>query len=309
MALRSTKTDDLKQRDYSDIMPGLSFVRDAAPDSLPLNRGLQIASILQTTLDINKIIELFAEEIKTSVPYASMSYRNLKHGIDITLGEPGRHACTYRLVVAGDLLGELTVTRRKRFANSDTVLLERLLCSLIYPLRNALMYSEALRAAFIDPLTGVNNRTTMSAVVKREIELARRHGTPLSLIILDIDHFKVINDTYGHATGDCVIKALADCVTDCIRRTDILFRYGGEEFTVLLSNTSTEGALLLAERIRRTVEKIQCPTNNLCLNMTISLGVAYLIPEDDDKQLFERADTALYRAKFEGRNCVRLAAV
>ena len=308
MALRSTKTSDLnKDRDYGRIIPGLGYTDGSDSDSSSVNRALQISSVLQTTLDVHKIIELFAEEIRASVHQDSICYQNPPQAVDITLGEPARNSCTYRLVVGSESLGQLMLTRKKRFTSGETVLIERMLCSLVYPLRNALMYNEALRAAFIDPLTGVNNRTTMNSALKREIELARRHATPLSLIILDIDHFKVINDTYGHAAGDRVIKSLADQVTDCIRRTDILFRYGGEEFTVVLSNTAADGALLLAERIRRTVETIECAHNECCINVTVSLGVAYLNPADDDRLLFERADSALYRAKDEGRNCVRLA--
>ncbi len=218
-----------------------------------------------------------------------------------------RHVCSYRLVVAGEELGQLTFTRRKRFSAPETRLLEDLLCSLVYPLRNALLYHAALKAAFMDPLTGVNNRATMSTTFNREIEMARRHAMPLALAILDIDHFKLINDKYGHAAGDCVLKQLAQTVMRCIRNTDILFRYGGEEFTVLLSNTAPGGAVLLAERIRRAVEKTACAYNDTTMPVTVSLGVAFLKEGDTEVALFERADNALYQAKYEGRNCTRLA--
>lgn len=308
MALRSTKTGNLQERDYGQAIPGVNYADGPEADPLYLNKTRHISSVLQTTLDVNKVVELFIDEIRSSIAHDSATFQNERHGIEINLGEPARHSCSYRLVVNGESLGELRLTRKKRFSNAETALLERLLTALVYPLRNALMYSEALRAAFLDPLTGVNNRTTLGVALKREIELARRHGTPLSLIILDIDHFKVINDTYGHATGDRVIKALAECVTDSIRRTDILFRYGGEEFTLLLSNTAQEGALLLAERVRRKAEKIVCEQHGARISVTVSLGVACLGEHDDEKQLFEKADSALYCAKYEGRNRVKIAA-
>ncbi len=99
---------------------------------------------------------------------------------------------------------------------------------------------------------------------------------------------------------------MAERVTECIRSSDILFRYGGEEFTVLLNNTTLDGALLLAVRIRHTVELSECDYNNKLINMTVSMGVSYLNGEDDEQRLFEKADSALYQAKSEGRNCVRL---
>lgn len=307
MALRSRKSDEFKERDYSRLLPAVNFANETLPDTQTLNRTVQIAALLQTTLEATKLIELFAAEIKHSVAYDSLSYLSPKHDMDMTHGERARHSCNYRLVAAGEVLGELVFTRKKRFTHHETATLENLICGLVYPLRNALLYAEAVRAAFIDPLTGMNNRATMDPTLQREIEMARRHNTPLSLIILDIDHFKVVNDTHGHAMGDRVIKALADCLVDCIRCTDILFRYGGEEFTILLSNTSPEGALLLAERIRRMVEKIECFDTDVCVRTTVSLGVAYLCPGDDAAHLFEKADGALYCAKYEGRNCVRLA--
>lgn len=266
----------------------------------------KITSVLQTTLEVSKLIELFAAEVQGAVAHNHVSYRNPAQGIDLSLGESARHSCTYRLLLLGQSLGELTFTRKKRFSEAEIQLIESLLTGLVYPLRNALLYHNAVQAAFKDPLTGVNNRATMSVVLRREVEIARRYGTPLSFIIMDIDNFKTINDTYGHATGDVAIKSLVECVTECIRSTDILFRYGGEEFTVLLNNTTPDGALLLAERIRHTVELSEYDYNNKLINMTVSMGVSYLNGEDDEQRLFEKADNALYQAKTEGRNCVRL---
>ncbi len=272
------------------------------------DKTLKIASVLQTTLEVSKLIELFAAEVQGVVAHNHVSYINPAQDVALNLGDLARHSCTYRLLPLGQALGELSFTRKKRFSEAEIQLVEGLLAGLVYPLRNALLYHEALQAAFKDPLTGVNNRATMNVALKREVELARRYGTPLSFIIMDIDNFKTINDTYGHATGDVAIKSLAERVAECIRSTDIMFRYGGEEFTVLVSNTAPDGALLLAERIRHTVELSECDHNSKLINMTVSLGVSFLNGEDDDQKLFEKADNALYQAKSEGRNCVRLLA-
>lgn len=241
------------------------------------------------------------------IPHQSILYEHPEQNIRLELGTSAKHSCTYQLAAAGQSLGQLTITRKKKFDLQETMLLEHLLCSLVYPLRNALLYKGALTAALRDPLTGVNNRAAMNSAVAREIELARRHNTPLSLIALDIDHFKQINDEYGHTAGDFVLKAIADCISECIRSSDMLFRYGGEEFTILLSSTDKDGALLLAERIRRAIYTSNYSYGSELIPTSASLGVACLNSEDNAQTLFERTDMAMYDAKNTGRNCVKFA--
>jgi len=270
-----------------------------------LNRALQIVSVLQTTLDYEALIEIFSQEISVMVPHQSVLYEHQTQDIKIEVGSPAKHSCTYQLSAAGQSLGQLTITRSTVFDNQETALFEHLLCSLVYPLRNALLYKGALTAALRDPLTGANNRAAMNAAVIREIELAHRHNTPLSLIALDIDLFKQINDEYGHTAGDCILQAVVERITDCTRSSDMLFRYGGEEFTILLSNTDKDGAMLLAERIRRTIYTSSYKYGEVQIPTSASLGVACINSNDDALTLFERADMAMYKAKDAGRNCVR----
>ncbi len=172
------------------------------------------------------------------------------------------------------------------------------------PLKNTLDYTQAIQSALHDPLTGALNRFSMNSIFNREMELSNRNKTPLSLIALDIDFFKQVNDTYGHATGDCVLKHLTECIRQFTRTTDALFRYDGEEFTLLLNNTSLEGARQLAERIRETVQNTPCICNGQNIYITVSMGISLFQPEDSQTSLFERADQALYQAKKSGRNQV-----
>ena len=123
--------------------------------------------------------------------------------------------------------------------------------------------------------------------------------------MIDIDNFKSINDTYGHQVGDCVIKSLANCLTNCTRGSDYVFRYGGEEFTVLLSNTDIKGAKQLAERMRAAVENVVCICDDVNVSYTVSIGVTQLGNNDTVTKLFTRADKALYNAKKAGKNCVK----
>jgi len=272
-----------------------------------ISAALRLNTVLQTTLDINILMKMFADELSIQLSYDGLTYRNHHRDLDISFGKAARNKCSYRLLVGEEIFGELTLSRRRKFTDREILLVEHLLCGLVNPLRNALTYLDAVRAALKDPLTGANNRAALDNILTREVELARRHRTPLSLIVMDIDKFKSINDRFGHAAGDSIIRAFSNVVSQVIRKTDMLFRYGGEEFVVVMSNTARHGALLLAERIRREVECMEIRVGKDALPVSVSLGVASLISNEDDHALFERADAALYQAKSAGRNCVRLA--
>ncbi len=273
------------------------------------DQALMIASALQSTLDLDKLIEIFSMEIQSLLPHSGITFVSEDDQDRLAHGKPGRHRCSYRLVVAEQPLGELTISRGKPFEPNESLLLEYLLCGLVYPLRNALMYKRALTAALKDPLTGVNNRSALNAALVRETELARRHGTPLSIIMMDIDFFKQVNDRYGHLAGDFVLRSIADAITNCTRRSDIIFRSGGEEFLIVLSNTDGKGARLLAERVRRTIASGDYRYGDHQILVTASFGVACYTTGESSDELLEKADRALYDAKADGRNCVRCARV
>ncbi len=284
-----------------------SHMAPIGPDQAAWSKGLEISGALQTTLDAERIIELFYQKVNGLVMHDGLRYRHPDRGLDLQIGTVARHSCSYRLVVGEQSMGELVFQRGRKFSMHETQLLEHLLCSLVYPLRNALLYRDALQSANTDPLTGLNNRAALACALRREIDLAQRHGTPLSLVVVDIDHFKTINDTHGHTVGDNAIQAFSKCAVRTARGSDILFRYGGEEFVALLSNTGTNGALLLAERLRRAVSEMPLMCGDICFNMSISAGLATLQQDDSGESLFNRADSGLYMAKQEGRNRVRIA--
>lgn len=159
----------------------------------------------------------------------------------------------------------------------------------------------------IDALTGLHNRRWLEDVYTREIHRCNAGNYALTAIMLDIDHFKHVNDTYGHLVGDLVLKTVAQTIIDSLRPTDLPVRYGGEEFTIFLPETSTENARVIAERLRSNMEKtkIALPSGQL-INVTISIGLAERIPEDTVRSIIDRADQALYNAKENGRNRVCL---
>lgn len=288
----------------SDVLAAYPTPSINEPARYSSERLLQISSALQTSLELQQLIETFAHEVKVTVPVDGVRFYNLQHDIDIKVGRNGAFQCAYHLTVNEQSLGEVTFMRKSNFTLSQSNELELLLRSLVHPLRNALMYRTALLKAQRDPLTGVYNRAALTDTMTRDVELAQRHRVPLSIIVLDIDHFKNINDTYGHTAGDCLLQGLVECANHSIRRCDMLFRYGGEEFVVLLNNTDEKGAFRLAERIRRNVEKEAYICSGQTIHMTLSAGVAQLKKYDIEASLFERADQALYQAKSNGRNCV-----
>jgi diguanylate cyclase (GGDEF)-like protein len=157
--------------------------------------------------------------------------------------------------------------------------------------------------ASTDPLTGLPNRRSMDSMLGHALVRARAQQLPLSVVMLDIDHFKRINDTLGHAAGDAVLRALGDGLRKGVRPSDSIARWGGEEFLLLLPGTRLDGALVVAERTRRAVRDILVPGYPE-LRITASLGVAGMLPQDDAESLVHRADSALYQAKHAGRDRV-----
>jgi diguanylate cyclase (GGDEF)-like protein/PAS domain S-box-containing protein len=169
---------------------------------------------------------------------------------------------------------------------------------------------ELERLATTDPLTGLANRRAFMVRAGEEIERAARHGRPLSVVMIDVDHFKAINDRHGHEAGDRVLARVADMVRATIRKAaDFAARFGGEEFVLLLPETPVGGAWALAERIREAFETTAVDTAGGAVSFTASFGVEQFRPELDDgiETVLRRADDALYRAKASGRNRVYLA--
>lgn len=155
-----------------------------------------------------------------------------------------------------------------------------------------------------DELTGIRNRRSFNEMMEREIGIASRYRRPLSLMLLDLDHFKKINDTMGHAIGDEVLRVAAEVLSKAVRETDVPFRFGGEEFAVLMAETDLVSASGIAERIRGAVETTPVSTEKGVVRLTVSIGVTGFQSGESVDQFLTRADMALYRAKSEGRNRV-----
>ena len=173
----------------------------------------------------------------------------------------------------------------------------------------AMFVAEATRRlqneARMDPLTGLRNRRAMEEVASEEMRLSMRSGEPLSMLVLDVDHFKKLNDTWGHALGDRALRAIGGVLLTVTGADERVMRMGGEEFAVLLPGSESEAARQVGERLRATVEGLRMSEKNDVMSFTVSIGVGEWKPGDESwMEMLHRADQALYRAKHEGRNCV-----
>ncbi|MER0239697.1 GGDEF domain-containing protein [Fulvimarina sp. MAC8] len=159
-------------------------------------------------------------------------------------------------------------------------------------------------AALTDPLTGMHNRRFFDEAMRHYLEEFEKIGRPLGFMLLDLDNFKSINDTYGHDVGDQVLKTVANCLFDFTRHHDVVARLGGEEFAVVAPNMGKSDCAAFAERIREAIGNLVIRTGNLSLRVTVSVGVAVSQRNDEIGQFYKRADVNLYHAKQTGRNRV-----
>ncbi len=168
------------------------------------------------------------------------------------------------------------------------------------------MYTQTKELSITDALTGLHNRRHFENTADREFLRAARYKNPLTFAIVDIDYFKKINDTYGHLCGDKILKEVAFLINDSFRKTDMVFRYGGEEFVIILTETDEQGARIPLERLRKNVENNDFVFKTQKLRVTVSIGYSSDVEHAEDAtELFEFADNALYKAKENGRNQIK----
>ena len=216
------------------------------------------------------------------------------------------------LITEGKNVGFLVAkSTENEIIKKDIEYLEQLSNQIAITINRANVYAEILKHATLDALTGFYNRHQLEERIKQEVANAKRQHAPLCGIMTDIDFFKNVNDSYGHAAGDLVLKTIAKVIRGQLREYDIAGRYGGEEFSILLPFTKINEAQMVAERLRQTVEnkvidisKVAPDSEQKNIKITLSLGIYEIKEQDSDEDLMKKADKALYQAKNTGRNKV-----
>jgi diguanylate cyclase (GGDEF)-like protein len=214
--------------------------------------------------------------------------------------------CCFPLVVAGQAIGVLGVSEQQRTltANAESVLTAAA-ALMAAAVRTAQLLTELRETAVIDPLTGCVNRAHFIQAMTAELRRTRRTGSPLSVLMVDLDRFKQLNDRHGHLSGDAALAAFARRTKELLRHSDVRCRYGGDEFLILLADTPITGALHVAEVLRREIEALDLRPSGRQMAFTASIGVATAVPGEIDPTLcIQRADRALYVAKRAGGNRV-----
>jgi diguanylate cyclase (GGDEF)-like protein len=202
-------------------------------------------------------------------------------------------------------VGQLALAVREPSHHQDLALAEVLARELAGPIRMVSLVEESQQLSRVDPLTGLMNRRAFREHLELEIGRSRRHSTPLSCILFDIDHFKNINDHRGHASGDSVLSSMGELLRRVARQADVNCRWGGEEFVVALHHCDLAGACIAAERLRVEVQACRIfDSNGELIPVTASFGVAEFHTDDTIDTLVDRADRAMYEAKTSGRNRV-----
>tara|TARA_R110000851_G_scaffold197967_1_gene349079 strand:+ start:2182 stop:4254 length:2073 start_codon:yes stop_codon:yes gene_type:complete len=201
----------------------------------------------------------------------------------------------------GELEGVLVLPKAKALNYKQLSIVSNVLVSLSGVAARYRLVAELTQKAHYDQLTGLVNRRFMDELLVNEIERCRRYGSPMTVLLLDIDHFKSINDTFGHDAGDRVLETVASRLKAAVRSVDSVARWGGEEFIVMLAETNLSSAVVVGENIRKTVERGEYALNR---PVTVSIGVSQLKKDDTVDSLLKRADVALYDAKEKGRNQV-----
>ncbi|MDH5183104.1 MAG: GGDEF domain-containing protein [Gammaproteobacteria bacterium] len=266
-------------------------------------QALNLLAKLHTSLDIEQLLKAFHQGIQVDLPELAFTVDCPDCYVPIPVN-CGTKQWQFHIIIDDDYLCDLSLYSPAEIKQDLAEQLNLWLRVLAYPLRNAIHLHKMRMQVFRDGLTGVQNRIAMDQSLGREVASAQRHHTELSLLIIDIDHFKSINDRYGHSRGDIALQTTTRIMRNCLRNSDQIFRYGGEEFVILLTHTEPVGAYILAERIRQSMAEGDHLIGDIRIPITVSIGFSAMQWNDTSESLFNKADKALYTAKNTGRNQV-----
>ena len=243
---------------------------------------LELIMSLQSHLDLEQLLQHFLESVNTLLRVDGIFFQEENREIKLKLGKQSVHSCGYRLVNGSSSYGELVFKRSKRFSETELELIEDMMILLLIPIGNALKYADAVRQAIQDPATNVGNRTAMEKTLNREIELAKRHNHPLSLMTINLDSSTQKKTSKLPVN---VVTTLIDIIQNVSRCTDILFRIGEREFRLIM-HSDAKGTKPIARRIEKAIKRAFNYSD--AYGLTVSTGIATLTGTDSMKSLIER---------------------
>jgi diguanylate cyclase (GGDEF)-like protein len=270
-----------------------------SPDHESSNRKLALMEQLQSSLELDRLLNIFAMEASKYIDFSGLCFKKGDITAAIRGSRQGKSERLFELKLNQKFVGILTYDINSPISITNYKILNELHQYLIHPLNNALHYKEALQLAMQDGLTALNNRRCFDEQLKRAMHHANRQRSKVGLIVCDLDKFKLINDTYGHSIGDEVLINFSQALKESVRDSDSLFRFGGDEFSIIVENATIDALVVIEQRIYSAMARDPLLSN---YKMSCSLGHTMMNGIDTQISFFERADKALYQNKmFKGR--------
>ena len=263
---------------------------------LDKHQVLALMTQLQTTLDIDELLNIFAIEATRYVDFSGLYFKSQNLNTVLRGSRKAKKEHIFELNIAGDIIGTLTYGINSPISLTNGKVLEQLHQCLVHPIKNSIAYHAAMQLAMQDSLTGLGNRRYFDEQLTRAMHNANRHHSLVGLVLGDLNKFKVINDTFGHLTGDLVLQEFAKVLRLCIRESDSLFRFGGDEFAIIIENAYDAVLTIIENRINLAL------ASNAQLNkyqIGCSIGSTFMNKADNEVSFFKRADEILYRSKMQ----------
>ena len=279
---------------YSSLSPDALTAETLTNTIFDKSKTLALVSQLQTTLDIDELIKIFAAQAARYVDFSGLYFKSPNLNKTLRGSRKAKQERRFDLRIGSNFIGTLSYGINSPISLTNHKVLEQLHQCLLYPLNNAIAYFEAMQLAMQDALTGLGNRRHFDEQLKRAMHNANRHHSLVGLVLGDLNKFKAINDNYGHAVGDFVLKEFANILRQCVRDSDSLFRFGGDEFAIIVENANETALTIIEARISQALSK------NASLakyQLGCSLGSTFMNRADSETSFFERADETLYRKK------------
>lgn len=272
--------------------------------TLPTNDSQSLLAQLQTSLDLREQLQFFSMAAGNILPLKGVELQTAVGEFNAPGSSPSEYQHRSLLMLKEQCLAKIQYGSDFPFTPLVCKQLQAIEVEWLYPLRNALVVTRLQQMAMKDTLTGLGNRRFFDDSLDKAVRLASRLQQRCAVILLDLDNFKQVNDDFGHSSGDDILVAIAEAMNSTLRCTDSLFRFGGDEFAVLLTADDVASAELIAHRLVKAINR-----HHRCqqFGVTASAGIAILQAEQSPRELFQQADKALYAAKEAGKNRVRRA--